>query len=281
MNALVVTVLRALIRAYQILLAPILPPACRFAPSCSEYAREALERHGALRGTALAVRRVLRCHPWNEGGHDPVPPARTRTSAALAGAGAGAESAAGDDATGRGSAGAPASRAPTAGGRAGGRAPLPGRAASGPGPSTAPAALGAATPIARPAVAAPRLAPARGRTEAGLERPPASAPSEPGLAERRGAAELTRCASASADAQAATANAPTSRPHAGEPLDTRITRRSGAGGGPAPETPTANAPAGPPHAEVLREARVTRRTSATGGSGCEPPALEEQVREAR
>ena len=54
-----------------------LPPHCRFHPSCSAYALEALQRHGALRGTGLAVKRVGRCHPWNPGGLDPVPATRT------------------------------------------------------------------------------------------------------------------------------------------------------------------------------------------------------------
>ena len=61
------------IAAYRALLRPVLPPSCRFAPSCSEYARQAVEGHGAVRGVWLAVRRVARCHPWNAGGFDPVP----------------------------------------------------------------------------------------------------------------------------------------------------------------------------------------------------------------
>jgi putative membrane protein insertion efficiency factor len=67
--------LRGLIRAYQLLLSPLLAPACRFLPSCSAYALEAIEVHGPLRGSALAARRVCRCHPWGGSGFDPVPPA--------------------------------------------------------------------------------------------------------------------------------------------------------------------------------------------------------------
>lgn len=63
----------ALVRAYQVLLSPLLGPRCRFYPSCSGYALESLQKHGALRGSALAVRRLCRCHPLNEGGFDPVP----------------------------------------------------------------------------------------------------------------------------------------------------------------------------------------------------------------
>ena len=66
-------VLLALVRGYRRFVSPLLPPRCRFAPSCSAYAEEALRTHGALRGTWLAVRRVARCHPFNPGGHDPVP----------------------------------------------------------------------------------------------------------------------------------------------------------------------------------------------------------------
>jgi hypothetical protein len=65
--------LAAALRAYKRFLSPWLPPACRFSPTCSVYALEAVERHGALRGLGLAARRLLRCHPFHEGGFDPVP----------------------------------------------------------------------------------------------------------------------------------------------------------------------------------------------------------------
>jgi putative membrane protein insertion efficiency factor len=63
----------ALVRAYQLAISPLLPPACRYYPSCSAYAIEALERHGAVRGGWLALRRIGRCHPFRPGGYDPVP----------------------------------------------------------------------------------------------------------------------------------------------------------------------------------------------------------------
>jgi uncharacterized protein len=63
------------IRAYQRFVSPFLGQRCRFYPSCSEYAATAIGRHGAGRGTWLAFRRLIRCHPWNPGGYDPVPPA--------------------------------------------------------------------------------------------------------------------------------------------------------------------------------------------------------------
>ncbi len=68
--------LAAVFRGYKRFVSPLLPPACRFVPSCSEYAAEAVERHGVVRGTALAIARLLRCHPFCRGGFDPVPPPR-------------------------------------------------------------------------------------------------------------------------------------------------------------------------------------------------------------
>lgn len=67
-----------LVRLYQRLVSPLLPPACRFYPSCSAYAVTALERHGAVRGSWLTLRRLCRCHPFHPGGVDPVPEIMTR-----------------------------------------------------------------------------------------------------------------------------------------------------------------------------------------------------------
>jgi uncharacterized protein len=66
-------VVLALIGLYRAGISPLFPAACRFHPTCSEYAVEAIARHGVLRGSGLAVRRLLRCHPWHAGGVDPVP----------------------------------------------------------------------------------------------------------------------------------------------------------------------------------------------------------------
>ena len=79
-----------LVKAYRLLISPSLGSNCRFEPSCSAYAIEALGQHGAATGSYLTLRRVARCHPWCDGGHDPVPPpqsasffSRLRTPAAL------------------------------------------------------------------------------------------------------------------------------------------------------------------------------------------------------
>ncbi|MDE2138465.1 MAG: membrane protein insertion efficiency factor YidD [Gammaproteobacteria bacterium] len=65
---------RGALRFYQLALSPLIGPRCRFYPSCSQYALDAIERFGVLRGGWLAARRLGRCHPWNPGGYDPVPP---------------------------------------------------------------------------------------------------------------------------------------------------------------------------------------------------------------
>ena len=62
-----------LIRFYQVCISPLTPPSCRFTPTCSQYALEAVEKYGALKGGWLALRRILRCHPFHAGGYDPVP----------------------------------------------------------------------------------------------------------------------------------------------------------------------------------------------------------------
>jgi putative membrane protein insertion efficiency factor len=68
-------ILAGCVRAYQLTLRPVIGANCRFEPSCSHYAITALLRHGALRGSAMAAARILRCNPWHAGGDDPVPPA--------------------------------------------------------------------------------------------------------------------------------------------------------------------------------------------------------------
>lgn len=71
--------IRGFIRGYQLLISPVLPPSCRFTPSCSAYGLEAVAKHGAVMGSWLTVRRICRCHPWNEGGYDPVPEPKVKT----------------------------------------------------------------------------------------------------------------------------------------------------------------------------------------------------------
>ena len=71
---------RLLHNFYKRFVSPLLGNACRFEPSCSDYALEAVERHGLIKGSALTMWRVLRCNPWSEGGSDPVPPTRTGAS---------------------------------------------------------------------------------------------------------------------------------------------------------------------------------------------------------
>ena len=81
-------VLRVLIRFYQYVISPLLGPSCRYLPTCSEYALDAVETHGVLRGGWLAARRVLRCHPWGGAGFDPVPGPPARPPGAADGKGA-------------------------------------------------------------------------------------------------------------------------------------------------------------------------------------------------
>ncbi len=74
-------ILVALVRFYRRFVSPLLPPSCRFTPSCSVYAEEALVAHGSMRGLGLVVRRLARCHPWGGEGFDPVPVSRPRPEA--------------------------------------------------------------------------------------------------------------------------------------------------------------------------------------------------------
>jgi putative membrane protein insertion efficiency factor len=69
------------VHAYRLLVSPVLPPSCRFLPTCSDYALEAIHKHGAGRGLALSLRRLARCHPWGGSGYDPVPEPACPTAA--------------------------------------------------------------------------------------------------------------------------------------------------------------------------------------------------------
>ncbi|WP_293780406.1 membrane protein insertion efficiency factor YidD [uncultured Aeromicrobium sp.] len=71
-----------LLRGYRLVVSPLYGQVCRYHPSCSAYALEAVERHGAWRGSVLAIRRLGRCHPWTPGGYDPVPPVTARRARA-------------------------------------------------------------------------------------------------------------------------------------------------------------------------------------------------------
>ncbi len=71
-NNILKTVFVGLVRGYQYLISPILPPSCRFIPTCSTYTIQAIEKYGVMRGSWLGVRRILRCHPFSRGGYDPV-----------------------------------------------------------------------------------------------------------------------------------------------------------------------------------------------------------------
>ncbi|WP_042156953.1 membrane protein insertion efficiency factor YidD [Planktothrix agardhii] len=68
------TLLITLIRGYRLLISPLFPPVCRFHPTCSQYAIEAIETFGIVSGSWLALKRILRCHPYHPGGYDPIPP---------------------------------------------------------------------------------------------------------------------------------------------------------------------------------------------------------------
>ena len=93
----VARILVAVVAGYRRLLSPLLGQRCRFAPSCSAYAVEAITVHGALRGSWLAVRRIGRCHPFKPGGHDPVPPGRADSGSASMEASSAARAAAPSD----------------------------------------------------------------------------------------------------------------------------------------------------------------------------------------
>lgn len=73
MKRLIVAILILPVRFYQLAISPMLPPSCRYVPTCSQYTIEALRKHGPVKGLWLAVKRILRCHPWGGSGYDPLP----------------------------------------------------------------------------------------------------------------------------------------------------------------------------------------------------------------
>lgn len=73
MKRLIVAILILPVRFYQLAISPMFPPSCRYVPTCSQYTIEALRKHGPVKGLWLAVKRILRCHPWGGSGYDPVP----------------------------------------------------------------------------------------------------------------------------------------------------------------------------------------------------------------
>lgn len=74
LRPIITKILLGLIKLYQTLISPLTPSTCRFQPTCSHYAKEAIVIHGARKGSVLALRRLLKCHPWGKSGYDPVPP---------------------------------------------------------------------------------------------------------------------------------------------------------------------------------------------------------------
>ncbi|WP_210467825.1 membrane protein insertion efficiency factor YidD [Sporosarcina sp. 6E9] len=72
--------LKGIIKIYQKAISPLMPPSCRFHPTCSNYGLEAIETHGALKGSWLAIRRISKCHPFHEGGYDPVPDKKSKNT---------------------------------------------------------------------------------------------------------------------------------------------------------------------------------------------------------
>ncbi|MEH6657472.1 membrane protein insertion efficiency factor YidD [Leeuwenhoekiella marinoflava] len=80
MKSLVKKILIFPIRVYQKLISPLLPPACRYEPTCSHYSVQAIEKHGPLKGTWLAIKRIASCNPWGGSGYDPVPPRKGENS---------------------------------------------------------------------------------------------------------------------------------------------------------------------------------------------------------